>query len=53
MIGLYLRCCTGMLLYPATSDILPEAHASHPIRLALACTVIGVAFMWLVMGLAS
>jgi ZIP family zinc transporter len=52
MPGLYLRCCAGILLYLAISDILPEAHASHPARLALACTIIGVASMWLVTGLA-
>jgi len=43
----------GILLYLATSDILPEAHASHPSRLTLACTIAGAGFMWLVIGLAS
>jgi ZIP family zinc transporter len=53
ILGLYLGFFAGILLYLATSDILPEAHASHPARLTLACTVTGVAFMWLVIGLAS
>jgi zinc and cadmium transporter len=52
-LGLYLGFLAGVLLYLATSDILPEAHAHHPTRLTLACTVLGVGFMWLVIGLAS
>ena len=50
-IGLYLGYFAGFLLYLATSDILPEAHARHPSRLTLAATVGGAAFMWLVVGL--
>jgi zinc and cadmium transporter len=49
----YLGFFAGVLLYLATSDILPEAHAHHPTRLTLACTIVGVGFMWLVIGLAS
>ena len=43
----------GVVLYLATSDILPEAHAHHPSRLTLLCTILGVGFMWLVIGLAG
>jgi len=53
VLGLYLGFFAGILLYLATSDILPEAHASHPSRLTLACTIVGAGFMWLVIGLAS
>jgi ZIP family zinc transporter len=53
ILGLYLGFLAGILLYLATSDILPEAHAHHPSRLTLACTILGVGFMWLVIGLAS
>jgi zinc and cadmium transporter len=53
ILGLYLGFFAGVLLYLATSDILPEAHAHHPSRLTLACTVLGVGFMWLVIGLAG
>ena len=53
LLGLYLGFFAGILLYLATSDILPEAHAHHPSRLTIACTVLGVAFMWLVIGLAA
>ena len=49
-IGLYLGYFAGFLLYLATSDILPEAHARHPSRLTLAATVAGAAMMWLVVG---
>ena len=52
-IGLYLGYFAGFLLYLATADILPEAHARHPSRLTLACTVAGAAFMWLIVGLSQ
>ena len=51
VVGLYLGYFAGFLLYLATADILPEAHANHPSRATLALTVTGVAFMWLVVGL--
>lgn len=53
VLGLYLGFFGGVLMYLATSDILPEAHADHPAGLTLVSTVVGVAFMWLVIGLAS
>lgn len=53
VLGLYLGFFAGFLMYLATSDILPEAHASHPSRLTLLFTVTGVGFIWLVVGLAS
>jgi ZIP family zinc transporter len=49
-IGIYLGYFAGFLLYLATSDILPEAHARHPSRMTLVCTVGGAALMWLVVG---
>jgi ZIP family zinc transporter len=52
-IGLYLGYFAGFLLYLATADILPEAHAKHASRLTLVFTVAGAAFMWLVVGLSS
>ncbi|WP_377271372.1 ZIP family metal transporter [Peterkaempfera sp. SMS 1(5)a] len=52
VLGLYLGFFAGFLLYLATSDILPEAHSPHPSRTTLLCTVAGVLFMWLVIGLA-
>ncbi len=52
-LGLYLGFFAGFLLYLAVSDILPEAHASHPTVLTIACTVGGVAAMWVVVNLAA
>ena len=51
VLALYLGAFAGFLLYLATADILPEAHARHPSRLTLVSTVGGVAMMWLVVGL--
>ena len=51
VLALYLGGFAGFLLYLATADILPEAHARHPSRLTLVSTVGGVALMWLVVGL--
>lgn len=53
LLGLYLGFFAGFLLYLATSDILPEAHSPHPSRTTLLCTLAGVGFMWLVIGLAA
>jgi len=39
--GLYLGFFAGFLMYLATSDILPEAHASHPTRLTVLSTIVG------------
>jgi zinc transporter, ZIP family len=52
-IGLYLGYFAGVLLYLATADILPEAHARHDSRLTLVCTLAGAGFMWLVVGLSQ
>jgi zinc and cadmium transporter len=52
-LGWYLGFFAGFLLYLATGDILPEAHARHPSRLTVVCTVAGVGFIWLVVGLSS
>jgi zinc transporter ZupT len=51
--GLYLGFFADVLLYLATSDILPEAHARHPSQLTVACTIVGAAFIWLAIGLAD
>ncbi|UNO42769.1 ZIP family metal transporter [Streptomyces sp. MST-110588] len=49
-LGLYLGFFGGVLLYLATSDILPEAHHDHPALSTLGCTAAGVGFIWLVVG---
>jgi zinc and cadmium transporter len=53
VLALYLGAFAGFLLYLATADILPEAHARHPSRLTLVSTVAGVAVMWVVVAASS
>ncbi len=53
LLGMYLGFFAGFLLYLAVSDILPEAHASHPTLLTVACTFAGVLGMWVVVNLAA
>jgi zinc transporter ZupT len=50
VLALYLGAFAGFLLYLATADILPEAHARHPSRLTLVSTVAGVVVMWAVVA---
>lgn len=45
-LGLYLGFFAGFLLYLATADILPEAHARHPSRLTLVATLVGITSIW-------
>jgi ZIP family zinc transporter len=52
-LGSYLGFFGGALLYLAAAEILPEAHHEHPARSTLLCTVAGVAFIWLVVGVAG
>jgi zinc transporter, ZIP family len=53
VLGLWLGFFAGFLLYLATADILPEAHARHPSRLTLALTAGGMAMMWAVVGVSG
>ncbi|MBD0743659.1 ZIP family metal transporter [Streptomyces sp. CBMA152] len=53
LLGGYLGFFGGVLLYLAAAEILPEAHHEHPARSTLLFTVAGVAFIWLVVGLAQ
>lgn len=50
VLALYLGAFAGFLLYLATADILPEAHARHPSRLTLVSTLGGLGLMWLVVA---
>jgi len=43
----------SVVVVPFAVDLIPEAHASHPTRLTVLSTIGGVAFIWLVVGLAS
>ena len=42
----YLAAFAGILIYLATSHILPEAHARHASRWTLVATISGVVIMW-------
>ncbi|MBB5933676.1 ZIP family metal transporter [Streptomyces zagrosensis] len=53
VLGIYLGLFSGVLLYLAAADILPEAHHDHPALSTLGCTVAGVGFVWLVVGAAG
>jgi zinc transporter, ZIP family len=53
VVGLYLGYFAGVLLYIATANVLPEAHASHPARATVFLTVLGAGLMWLVVAVGS
>lgn len=53
LLGCYLGFFGGALLYLAAAEILPEAHHDHPARSTVLCTVAGVGFIWLVVGIAD
>jgi len=44
--SLYLAAFAGIIIYLATSHILPEAHARHSSRWTLVATIAGVLVMW-------
>jgi zinc transporter, ZIP family len=48
----YLAFFAGFLLYLATGDILPEAHARHPTRLTMLATLGGILFIGTVVAFA-
>jgi len=50
LLGLYLAAFAGMLIYLATSHILPEAHAKHGSKLTMVATFVGIIVMWLVVA---
>ncbi|MFE9847766.1 ZIP family metal transporter [Streptomyces sp. NPDC005576] len=53
LLGGYLGFFSGALLYLAAAEILPEAHHDHPARSTVLCTIAGVGFIWLVVGIAD
>jgi ZIP family zinc transporter len=53
LLGMYLGFFAGFLMYLASADILPRAHAGRRVFVTLACTIGGVVFMLLIVGLAS
>ena len=49
-VGLYLALFAGIVIYLATSHILPEAHSRHSSRYTILATISGVAIMWALVG---
>lgn len=48
--ALYLATFSGIVIYLATSHILPEAHARHSSRWTLVSTIAGIAIMWVLVS---
>ena len=49
-VGIYLALFAGIVIYLATSHILPEAHSRHKSRYTILATLIGVGIMWALVG---
>lgn len=45
-LAIYLALFSGIIIYIATSHILPEAHSTHPSKVTLLTTLAGVAIMF-------
>jgi ZIP family zinc transporter len=50
LIALYLAAFSGIVIYLATSHILPEAHSRHSSRWTMVATISGVLIMWAVVA---
>jgi len=46
LIAIYLAVFAGIVIYLATSHILPEAHSRHSSKLTILATILGVIIMW-------
>ena len=46
LIAIYLALFSGIVIYLATSHILPEAHSRHSSKLTILATILGVFVMW-------
>ena len=49
-LAIYLAAFSGIVIYLATSHILPEAHSKHPSRVTMFATLAGVVIMWLLVA---
>lgn len=50
LMSIYLALFSGVLIYLATSHILPEAHSRHSSRWTFASTLVGVGIMWAIVA---
>ncbi len=53
LLEVYLGFFAGFLMYLASADILPRAYRGHRTAMTVACTIGGVLFMLMIVGLAS
>ena len=49
-LAIYLALFSGIVIYLATSHILPEAHSKHPSKVTMLATLAGVVIMWAVVS---
>ena len=49
-LAIYLAAFSGIVIYLATSHILPEAHSKHPSKVTMVATLTGVLIMWLLVA---
>ena len=49
-LAIYLAVFSGIVIYLATSHILPEAHSKHPAKVTMLATLSGVIIMWAVVA---
>jgi ZIP family zinc transporter len=49
-LAVYLAVFSGIVIYLATSHILPEAHSKHPSKVTILATLAGVVIMWAVVS---
>ena len=49
-LAIYLAAFSGIVIYLATSHILPEAHSKHPSKVTMIATLAGVVIMWLLVA---
>ena len=49
-LAIYLAVFSGIVIYLATSHILPEAHSKHPSKVTMLATLAGAVIMWAVVS---
>ena len=52
-LGLLLALFTGFFLYIGPSDLLPESHHQHPVKMTTFMTIVGAGLLYLIIRLAS
>lgn len=52
-LGLLLALFSGFFLYIGASDLLPESHHKHPVVWTTLSTILGIATMYVIIGIAG